>query len=90
MRVGGENTLSLRLGPLELSVAIASNRRALAIAKSFVEPFEQVLRGLGDDGAGREYRVRARLAEGGEVLGGDDAADDDHRSVKSELVELSL
>src|ERR1700733_2566163 len=34
--------------------AFASNRRALAIAKSFVEPVEQVPRGLGDDGAGRE------------------------------------
>ena len=45
------------------------------------------MRGLGDDGAGREYRVRARPAEGCEVLGRDDAADDDHRSVKTELTK---
>ena len=46
----------------------ASRRNALAVAKPFVEPLDQILRGLGDDGAGREYRVRARLAKGGEVL----------------------
>ena len=86
-RVRANDAPILKPRPLELREAFASNRRTLAIAKSFVEPLEQILRGLGDDGAGREYRVRARLAEGNEVLGRDDAADDDHRIIKPQLTE---
>ena len=67
--------------------AITSSRRALAIAKSFVEPFKQILRRLGDDRAGRKYGVGARLSKRREVLRRDDAADDDHRVPEPQLTK---
>jgi hypothetical protein len=80
--------LTLRREPLRLSVrATGSGRRALAIAKPIVEPFEELSRGFSNGRAGRKYGVRARFSKRREVLGGDDAADDDHRMVKTELME---
>ena len=70
--------------------AFALRRSALAVTKSLVEPFEQVLRGLGNDGAGWKYRISAGLAQSCEVLGRDDAADDDHRIFKTELAERTF
>ena len=50
----------------------------------------QTLRGLGNDGPGRKNRVGAGVAQQGEVLTRDHAADGDHRLVKTELAQRSF
>ena len=81
----------MRREPLRLRVrATGSGRRALPIAKPFVEPLEEISRGFSNGRAGRKYGVRARFSKRREVLGGDDAADDDHRIIKTELMERCL
>src|SRR5262249_35819495 len=70
--------------------AFALGRRALPVTKPLIEPLKQILRGLSDDGARREYCVRARLAEGGEILARDDAADHDQGPIKPEFAKRFL
>jgi hypothetical protein len=67
--------------------AAALRGRALAVTMSLVELLHETLRGLGNDGPGRKNRVGAGVAQQGEVLARDHAADGDHRLVKTELAE---
>src|SRR6202167_351795 len=61
--------------------------RALAVTMSVGELLHETLRGLGNDAPGRKNRVGAGVAQRRKVLRRDDAADGDHRLVKTELAE---